>query len=101
MFDLGDLLDGVQTVAILISSFLVVAVIATCAILYHQRNDARAEVARLQAEAAHWQVVATNALTEAKRHREEFAQFKAWVAANPAPKDPEALRRWILEAGKR
>jgi len=101
LFDLEGLLDGVETALIVGLLVLFAAAMGAGYVFRNQRNAARAELALVRAQAEAYANAATLAQAEAKRHRDEFKAYQAWVSANPAPKDPEALRRWIIEAGKK
>lgn len=101
---MGFLIDFLDSVRLAIWGALVAIIIVTgvCAGVWrHQRNAAREQLMAMRSEAELWRVKAKAAVLEAERHRVEFDGFKAWVSENPAPKDPEALRRWMLEAGRR
>lgn len=100
-----DLLDFARpyttaiVVAIVLGWLLVPSV--TAWVFKVQRDRARAELALQDAEARSLQQRLLVAESEASRYAREFREFQAWVQAHPAPKDPEALRQWLLDAGKR
>ena len=100
-----DLLDFARpyttalVVAIVLGWLLVPSV--TAWVFKMQRDKARAELALQESEVRTLQQRLAVAESENEKAARRLLEFQVWVKDHPAPKDPEALRRWLLEAGKR
>lgn len=102
MFDFDDFMDTAQLIGILFSVVAVLAGIITCTVYKSQRDEARATIQQMKAEAQALQIRLDRTILDADRVRREDAQaLQAWAAAHPAPRDPEALRQWLIQAARR
>lgn len=105
MIDLDDLLDfaapWLRWIAFASIALLVLGPAFMAMVYKDQRDAARAEIEIREVEVRAMRQRLVLADSEIDRKTRELKEFQQWVATNPAPKDPEKLRVWLLQVGRR